>query len=422
VYSFGDLWILLKLWQEANNMASLENDSSKNQTTNDNAKKQASIYEDEINLMDYFAVLWKRKWFVFIASVLPPLMVGLAIFLSPRDYKIAYTYNMELDEKGFKVLNDTFYSTENLEKLTDKLQASSFNEYTKRIGEVETDEKLKWIISFEISPPYFEVIEPSKAQNLNELQKFQKARGSLLIMHVKAQSKENIREIASICRNNFEQIIPLYSEREELNTKIISFKEEMAGIEEARYMLNLELERKKSTFEKLKKSGSEGLDQFPSDIILQFGNVGDNSAYLPLPYQIQAAETQIINLEEQIKASSENYNYYSQLIKLNEKLLGYVNKAMASYFTLEQFHLFLTNTLAEYNENEQPLLDYLKAYIKRIENKISNVTPLVEKPKIYTVARGTVKKISIVFAVALMLSVFLVFLLEGLKKSQAQTS
>jgi len=27
-------------------------------------------------------------------------VVGLAIFIGPRDYKIAYTYNMELDEKG----------------------------------------------------------------------------------------------------------------------------------------------------------------------------------------------------------------------------------------------------------------------------------------------------------------------------------
>lgn len=403
-------------------MASLENDGSSKQATGNDVQKEANIYEDEINLIDYFLVLWKRKWFVFIASVLPPLVVGLAIFIGPRDYKIAYTYNMEMDEKGFKVLEDTFYSTENLEKLAEKLQASGFNEYAKRIAEVGTDEGLKWSVSFEISPSYFEVIEPSKAKNLDELQKFQQATGTLLIMHVGAQSKENIREIASVCRNNFEQIIPLYSEREELNNKIISFKEKMAAIEEARYMLNLELERKKSTLEKLKNSGSESLDKLPSDVILQFNNVGGNSAYLPLPYQVQAAETQLINLEEQIRANKEKYDYSAGLLKLNEKLFSYVKKVMPSYSTLEQFHSFLTNTLAEYNENEQQLLDYLKAYIKRIENKIANIIPLVERPKVYPVAKGTVKKSAIVFAVALMLSVFATFLLEGLKKSQAQAS
>lgn len=196
----------------------------------------------------------------------------------------------------------------------------------------------------------------------------------------------------------------------------------MANIEEARYTLDLELGRKKVTLEKLKKSGSEDLDKLPSDIVLQFDNVGDNSAFLPLSYQTQAAETQIINLEEQIRANKEKYDYSAGLLKLNEKLFSYVKKVMPSYSTLEQFHSFLTNTLAGYNENNQQLLDYLKAYIKRIENKIANVIPLVERPKVYPIAKGTVKKSAIVFVIALMISVFAAFLLEGLKKSQVQAS
>jgi hypothetical protein len=207
--------------------------------------------------------------------------------------------------------------------------------------------------------------------------------------------------------------------------------------------LRLEFERKKSTLEKLKNSDTEDLSRLPSDIVLHFNiepfnieplkakdldglqkfqNVGSNSAYLPLPYQIQAAETQIINLEEQIRANKEMYTYYTDLLNFDEKLFRYIKKVMPSYSTLEQFHSFLTNTLAEYNENEQQVLDYLKAYIKRIENKIANVIPLVERPKVYPVAKGTVKKSAIVFVVALMISVSAAFLLEGLKKSQAQAS
>jgi len=403
-------------------MASSENDGSNKQDMGNNVSEEANIYEDEINLMDYFIVLWKRKWFIFLASVLPALVVGLAIFLWPRDYKTTYTYNMGLGEKAFKVLEDKFYSTENLEKLVEKLQANGFNEYAKRLAGGGSEEGLRKLVSFDVSPLYFEAIAPSKAKNLDELQKFQEAIGSLLVMRVGAKSKENIRKIASVCRKNFEQIIPLYSEKEQLNSKIISFKEEMAGIEEARYPLNLELERKKSTLEKLKNSGSEGLDKLPSDITLQFNNVGGDSAYLPLPYQVQAAETQIINLEEQIRANKERYDYCTGLLKLNRKLFSHVEKLMPSYYTLGQFRVFLTDTLAEYKEDEQQLQDYLKAYIKRIENKIANVIPLVEKPKVYPVAKSTVKKSAVVFAIALMLSMFAALLLEGLKKSQAQAS
>ncbi len=416
-------------------MPDSQNGNSKSQLVPTNVQQETNIYEDEINLIDYFRVLWKRKGFILLASVLPPLVVGLAIFLSPRDYKITFTYNMELGKKAFKILENKFYSTENLEKLIEELQANNLNGYTKKIADVGATEGLRWFVSFEVLS-YFEAIEPSRAKNLDELEKFQQARETLLIMHVTAQSKEYIRKIALVCRNNFEQIIPLYSEKEQLNSKIISFKEKMAGIEETRYTLNLELERKKSTLEKLKNSGSEGLDKLPSDIVLQFNieplkakdldelqkfqDVGNNSAYLPLPYQVQAAETQLINLEEQIRANKEMYTYYTDLLNLNEKLFSYAKKVMPSYCTLEQFHSFLTNTLTEYNENEQQLLDYLKAYIKRIENIIANVIPLVERPKVYPLAKGTVKKSAIVFVIALMISIFAAFLLEGLKKSQAQ--
>jgi hypothetical protein len=240
-------------------MTGSENGGSNKQRIDNNIQKKADIYEDEINLIGYFLVLWKRKWSIFLSSVLLALLIGLILFLLPRDYKIAYTYNMGLDETTFKVLEDQFYSTENLEKLTEKLQVSGFNEYAKKVAGAGTYEALKGLVSFEVLPSYFEAIEPSKVKNLDELKK-------------------------------------------------------------------------------LKNSGSGSLDRLPSDIILQFNDVGGNSAYLPLPYQIQAAETKIINPEEQIRANKEKYEYYAGLLDLNEKLFSYVKKVMPSYCTLKQFH------------------------------------------------------------------------------------
>lgn len=380
------------------------------------------MYADEIDLMDYFRVIWKRRWFIFIASVLPALVVGLAIFLLPRDYTISYAYNATLDEKDFKTLGNKFYSDENLEKLIGHLQQKGFERHAQKIAETKTSENLEEFVFFEISPSYFEAMGPSETKNVEALQKIEQMKGNLLVMRIGAKSEEHIREIALVCRENFEQIIPLYSVREDLNSTIMSFKEEMAGIEETRYTSNLQLEREKSTLEKLRTSGSEGLDKLPSEITLQFSNVGEDSAFLPLAYQVQAAETQIIDLEEQIRADKEKYDYYTELLKLNGKLLSDAKKATLSPFTLEQFHAFLIDTLAGYENNDQQLLDYLKAYIKRIENKMADSMPLVERPKIYPVAKGTVRKSAILFAVALMISVFASFLSEGLKKSRAQAS
>ncbi|HPS54315.1 MAG TPA: hypothetical protein PLP05_01830 [Sedimentisphaerales bacterium] len=384
-------------------------------------QEESHIYEDEINLIDYFVVLWKRKWFIFFASVLPCLFVGMTSFLWPRSYQISYVYNMRLDEKGFKILEDEFYSTENLEKISSELQAKTFKDYAKMITDAKTTEDLRNFISFQVLPSYFEAIDPSKAESMEELEKLLQAKGNLLILRVKALSNEHIREIALVCRNNFEQIIPLYSVREELNSNIISLKQEIAAIEGARYMLNMELERKKSTLEYLKKTGSESFTKLPSDITLQFNDVGAYGAYLPLAYQVQAAETLIINLQEQVQANKEKYDYYNDLLKLNESLLIHIDKSMSSYYTLGQFGIFLSNSMAEYKEDKQQMQDYLKAYIYKIENKIASATPLVEKPKVYTIAKGMVKKSVLVFVAALMLSMFVVFLLEGVQKKLTQT-
>lgn len=397
-------------------MENLQSDIQCSQSKQANPQGKGRI-EDEVNLIDYFRIFWKRKWFILLVSVLPALAVGLALYFWPRDYRIAYTYNIELGEKDFRILEDTFYSTENLEKLVEKLREAGSDEYAGKLARTKTAAGLKKCVCFGVLPSYFDAIVPSKAKNLKEIRTFQEVRGSLLIMRIGAKTGERIRKTASVFRKNFEQIIPLYSEKEELNNKIIQLKEDMACIEETRYALDLQLDREKSTLEKLKASGSEGSSRLPSEVVLQFDSA-DNSAYLPLPYQIQAAETRTIELEGQIRANKEMYSYYADLLTLNEELLGYVNNIMPSYYTLEQFHSFLTDTLVQSKKNE--LSDYLRAYIKRIENKMSNVIPLVEKPRIYSVAKGTVKTSGIVFVIALMISIFAAFLLEGLKKSRAQ--
>ena len=76
-------------------MRSSENGSSNKQGTGSAALEEANIYEDEINLIDYFGVFWKHKWFILLGSIIPTLLVGLIIFLLPRNYTITYTYDVK---------------------------------------------------------------------------------------------------------------------------------------------------------------------------------------------------------------------------------------------------------------------------------------------------------------------------------------
>ena len=126
-------------------MGNSENDGSNKQGTGNDVPQEANICEDEINLIDYFRVIWKRKWFVLLGSIIPALLVGLIIFFLPRHYTITYVYdvgdpspdqftkqyltnritdisNWNLGQKEYNLLLNRFYSEENLSRITTTLQ------------------------------------------------------------------------------------------------------------------------------------------------------------------------------------------------------------------------------------------------------------------------------------------------------------
>ena len=380
-------------------MASSKNDIPKN------IMGKADTYEDEIDLIDYFRIIWKRKYFIVLVSALPALIVFLFIYFSPKDYKLTYLYDISLTEKNYKTLLDKFYSAENLGKLTAKLKENKLNGYWQEINGSN--------VKLEVSPSYFSN-NAAKATDVDNLQKIQEVTGTLLAMTIIGRPRNDMEKISSIIRDDFEKVIPIYHTKQELNSTVIDLKTEMADIEEHKFDLELELKRKKAISEKLKKMEPADSNKTMDGIVLQFSRVDQSSEYLPLAYQIQATDANIINLEETIRAKQDKYDYYNNLISLNEKLFNEVKNKVSSYYTVQEFHSFLANMMGDYTEKE--LADYLNAYTKRIENMISINTPVIEKPSVYPIPKGATKKSAVIFAVLLMITTFVAFLLEAVQK------
>jgi len=189
-------------------MGGSQNDTPASQPAPTNIQREANVYEDEINLLDYLRVLWKRKYFIILGSVLPALVIGLAIFVSPRNYKVTYTYDIGLDEKGYKMLLDRFYSAENLDKLAAKLKENGFDKYAQEMSKAN--------IQLEIA-------------------------GTLLTMSIVGKPQKDVQRISSIVRDNFEKVIPIYNVKQELSSTIIDLNTNMSTIEDSRFRLGLEL-------------------------------------------------------------------------------------------------------------------------------------------------------------------------------------
>ncbi|MHC4175546.1 MAG: hypothetical protein ACYTBX_04165, partial [Planctomycetota bacterium] len=297
--------------------------------------------------------------------------------------KVTYTYDIELDEKSYKMLLDRFYSAENLDRLTSKLRENGFDRYAQQMSKAN--------IQLEISDAPF-------------------------TMTIVGSPAKDMQRISSIVRDNFEKVIPVYSVKKELGIAIAKFKSEMADIEENKFSLELKLERKKAILTKLKDLVSSDSSKIPGSIVLHFDNVGENSEYLPLAYQAQATDANIINLEEIVRTNHKMYDYYKGLLSLNERLFEQVRDKASSHYTIQEFHALLTNIASEYEDEE--LIGYLNAYIKKIENTISTNIPIVEEPKLLLIPKGSVNKSVIVLAVLLMIITFAAFLLEGIEKNR----
>ena len=392
--------------------------------------------EDEINLIDYFMVIWKRKWFILVGSIVPVLITGLIIYFLPRDYTVTYTYdvknqttmvkdqtkdkpamdvsNWNLNEKNYDVLVSRFYSKENLDRIVSKLQQNDLNKYAELINNARGEKELDKLLVFEVLPPFIDIAK-TKETDSAKLEELRLLEAQLLNITIITSSKKDIYKISSVIRKNFETMIPIYHVADQLNVSIIKIRTKMAIIQENKFLLQLDLGKNKNILTKLKDIKTETLNKPESDIRLQF-DVGGRSEYLPIEYQVQTAESRIIQIEETIKNNEKKYEYYKSLLSLNQKLLIEVKSKALSHDTMQQFHSFLLKSAKKIEKEE--LKNYLNSYIKKIENRIAVNIPVIENPKVYPVAKGTVKKSAIVFAIALMISVFAAFLLEGLKKSK----
>ena len=424
-------------------MGNSKNDCQTSQQVPPNAHEEANRYEDEINLIDYFRVIWKCKYLILLGSVLPTLFVWLALFLSPTNYTITYVYdvrepiathrtnvsgdqfrdqgvvdigNWNLDLGNYNLFLSRFYSVENQNEILTKLKASGFDAYAEMIG--NDTNRFKEFVKLETLPP-FPNLSKVKVTDTDKWEGINKFKPLLLTLSVIGRPEKDIDKISSVIRDNLQNVVSARIVAEQLRVIAWSLRTQMANIEEKKFSLELTLKSNKEVLAKLRSIRTVTPNKTEASTILPV-DISDKSEYLPFEYQIAAAEAKVAQLEGAIQENEDKYKYHENLLALNEILCDELMKGISSGYTIQQFRLFLLKLVKEVDKEE--LKDYLSSYTKKIENRIAVSTPVAENPSINVVSKGTVKISGIVFAIAFMLSVFTAFLLEGLKKSQAQVS
>ncbi|MBA7499769.1 hypothetical protein ES704_02516 [subsurface metagenome] len=135
--------------------------------------------------------------------------------------------NWNLDEKNYNVLLDRFYSTENIDKIANKLRENGLNRYARRISGEEG--YLKEFVYFDVWPPYTDIsrakiTEPSQLEHIRQLN------AQLLNMTIVARPRNDIYTVSSVIRDNLENVIPVSVVEEHLNADIRGFRAKIADM------------------------------------------------------------------------------------------------------------------------------------------------------------------------------------------------
>ena len=390
----------------------------------------------EPGILRFLRLLWEHRGLILGASLLPALLVALILYLWPRRYAATFVYERPLAESEYNVLQRRFYSQENLDKITARLREQGLTNYVRRLDEAPTQQSLERLIRFEVAPMYPRRLQTTDPCTSEKISAF-KAR--LLSVKVAGDSEEEVAGASAVVTGNLESILPLYDVRNHLRESLQKLRDDAGKIEGNRFTLSLDLQKEKAKLEKLKAlqdaPGEAALGNFTlqfnvetTPLLLQpvrvntpkTGNLQEILAkseekysfygFLPLSYQVRAAQSKIIDVQETLANDTEKYNFYLQVLDLDNRLLAKIEESLLTYYTAQQYLQFLGEQLRACKD--QSVADHLKSYIRKTENLVQVNTRAGEKPVVYPISKGLVRNSALTFAVLLMVAMFAAVLLE----------
>ena len=361
--------------------------------------------------------LWQKKWTLLGATLLPSLLVGTVIFLSPRNYRSQLDYAITLDSVTFKKISDRFYSGENLMRLTEQLQEQGAVIVAKRLEKVETEDQLRKILDMSLTPAY---VDFKNKQNMrltldriwaDNVAKLEELKAHFVTIELGNGPEREIRILAQLVRQNFERELPLYGIADQLRREIHKINEILAQIERNRAPTLQNLEQSKQTLQRLRAlPGQKGQRPDGYEVNISFKNLDQEGRFLPLPLQIQAFESEVVRVTEILAADQIRFTYHAKLQDLARRCLDELREKLAMHYQVDQFRGFLEQLKDQSEAREEQ--DFLNALLRDLDNFDMDYHPLTHRLQIIPTAKGTVKITAFCFSL-LVVAAFFTMALKG---------
>ncbi|OHB65725.1 MAG: hypothetical protein A2Y77_06720 [Planctomycetes bacterium RBG_13_62_9] len=416
-------------------MDDLQHTASNPVESRQDGPREAPYHEPAV--LRYLRLLWQRRLLILGGSLLPAVLVALVLYLWPRKYTATFVYERPLTESEHSVLLRRFYSQENLDKIVGRLQEQKLVRYAQRLrAAAQTQQSFEDLMRFEVAPMYPRRLQTTDPATSEKISAFE---AKLLSVRVMGDSADEVSRVSAVVTGNVENVLPIYDIRNHLKESIKEFTDLATEIADDRFKMTVDLQKEKAKLEKLKgldgaplgggtseaRVGNDPSPQVPAagthddSLVLQFNDLEKSREFLPLSYQIRAVQSKIIDLEETLSSNAEKYNFYLQVLDLNNRLLGKIEGSLLTYYTVQEFLGFLGEQLLACKD--EAVSDHLKSYIRKTENLVLVNTRAGERPVVFAMSKHIAKNSSLTFVLSLMFAMFVAVLLEHRYERRRQT-
>jgi hypothetical protein len=396
----------------------------------------------EPGILRYFRLLWDHRGLILAGSFVPALLVAVVLWLGPRRYAATFVYERPLAESEYNVLQGRFYSQENLDKIAARLREQGLTNYVQKLEQARTPQSFEHLIRFEVAPIYPRRLQTTDPCTSEKISAF---RARLLSIKVVGDSAQEVAGVSAVVTGNIESVLPLYDVRNHLRESLQKLREDAAKIEANRFTLSLDLQKEKAKLEKLQALQNAPGEAAAGNFTLQFNietappplqrlraaasKAADPQellgaekysfyGFLPLSYQIRAVQSKIVDVQETLANDAEKYNFYLEVLDLDNRLLAKIEESLLTYYTAQQYLGFLAEQLRAYKD--QAIADHLKSYMRKTENLVQVNTRAGEKPVVYPVPKGVLKNAALVFILFLMIAMFAAVVREHRRQRQGR--
>ena len=364
-----------------------------------NHNQENKVVNDEIDLIEFLMVLWKRKIFIILFTLIFTFIIALFLyFFIPKSYECKTSFNnIEMSTGEYISLKNFFFSYKTKMQIVSNLPSRLKKEVEQKMNFLENTFEIK-------SYPDLKDIKKSKDETQSDI--------TNLYVIVKSEKFDDLELLNNITKNIILKNIILNSAKLFISNRISELQKLVYVLSEKEYMVSKVIpieELKLKELKKLQNSNSPIINE-SNYATLQF-NLEDKLQYLPIQNQITMLESSILDSKSDISLFKLRINWYNETIDELYKLSEIIKneRVPSTEGLLQIFRDMINHCKSAYAKST--LSDFYSLLftdnLRYTNNSITSLT---------LISRKIALKAAIVFVVLLVISVAYVLLSEAVKR------